>query len=103
VWLSSRNIIDSSHCGDISSSLLLPSIIMTTHLRSSRDIVESQGEAIAWHLLEALNLPKDTPRIVFHEITKGAITRAITEPRIVDYNLVDAQQAPYRCFYRYGR
>jgi DNA topoisomerase-1 len=44
-------------------------------------------------LLEALNLPKDTPRIVFHEITKGAITRAITEPRIVDYNLVDAQQA----------
>jgi DNA topoisomerase-1 len=54
---------------------------------------DREGEAIAWHLLEALNLPKDTPRIVFHEITKGAITRAITEPRIVDYNLVDAQQA----------
>jgi DNA topoisomerase-1 len=54
---------------------------------------DREGEAIAWHLLEALNLPKNTPRIVFHEITKGAITRAITEPRIVDYNLVDAQQA----------
>jgi DNA topoisomerase-1 len=54
---------------------------------------DREGEAIAWHLLEALNLPKDTPRIVFHKITKGAITRAITEPRIVDYNLVDAQQA----------
>ncbi len=54
---------------------------------------DREGEAIAWHLLEALNLPKDTPRIVFHEITKGAITRAIAEPRTVDYSLVDAQQA----------
>jgi DNA topoisomerase-1 len=52
-----------------------------------------EGEAIAWHLLEALKLPRDTPRIVFHEITKGAITNAIVNPRTVDYNLVDAQQA----------
>ncbi len=54
---------------------------------------DREGEAIAWHLLEALNLPKDTPRIVFHEITKNAITHAIAEPRIVNYQLVDAQQA----------
>ena len=54
---------------------------------------DREGEAIAWHLLEALNLPKETPRIVFHEITKGAITHAITEPRTVDQHLVDAQQA----------
>ena len=54
---------------------------------------DREGEAIAWHLVEALNLPKDTPRIVFHEITKGAITEAIISPRTVDYQLVDAQQA----------
>jgi len=54
---------------------------------------DREGEAIAWHLLETLNLPKDTPRIVFHEITKGAITEAITSPRTVDYQVVDAQQA----------
>ncbi len=54
---------------------------------------DREGEAIAWHLLEALKLPRDTPRIVFHEITKGAITDAITAPRTVDYHLVDAQQA----------
>ncbi len=54
---------------------------------------DREGEAIAWHLLEALNLPKDTPRIVFHEITKSAITNAIVKPRTVDYQLVGAQQA----------
>ena len=54
---------------------------------------DREGEAIAWHLLEALKLPRDTARIVFHEITKGAITNAITMPRMVDYHLVDAQQA----------
>ncbi len=54
---------------------------------------DREGEAIAWHLLKALNLPDNTPRIVFHEITKGAITSAITQPRIVDQNIVDAQQA----------
>jgi DNA topoisomerase-1 len=54
---------------------------------------DREGEAIAWHLLEALNLPADTPRIVFHEITKSAITTAISNPRTVDLNLVNAQQA----------
>jgi DNA topoisomerase-1 len=55
---------------------------------------DREGEAIAWHLAEALNLDvKTTKRIVFHEITKPAILKAIAEPRIVDMDLVDAQQA----------
>jgi DNA topoisomerase-1 len=55
---------------------------------------DREGEAISWHLEEALNLKnKDTKRIVFHEITKDAINRAIQNPRKVDYHLVDAQQA----------
>ena len=62
----------------------------TIYLATDED---REGEAIAWHLLKALDLPKDTPRIVFHEITKGAITNAIIKPRTVDYQLVDAQQA----------
>ncbi|MDC9715276.1 MAG: type I DNA topoisomerase [Gammaproteobacteria bacterium] len=62
----------------------------TIYLATDED---REGEAIAWHLLEVLKLPKDTPRIVFHEITKGAITKAIVSPRTVDHHLVDAQQA----------
>ena len=55
---------------------------------------DREGEAIAWHLKEVLNLdPKKTHRIVFHEITKSAIQEAIQHPRDIDYNLVDAQQA----------
>lgn len=55
---------------------------------------DREGEAIAWHLCEALKLdPKKTKRIVFHEITKPAIEAAIEKPRTVDMNLVDAQQA----------
>lgn len=55
---------------------------------------DREGEAIAWHLCEALKLnPKNTKRIVFHEITKPAIEHAIQNPRTVDMNLVDAQQA----------
>jgi len=55
---------------------------------------DREGEAIAWHLQEVLNLdPKKTQRIVFHEITKSAIEEAIQHPRQVDYNLVNAQQA----------
>jgi len=55
---------------------------------------DREGEAISWHLEEALNLKnKETRRIVFHEITKNAINKAIENPRKVDYRLVDAQQA----------
>ncbi|MBR2962230.1 MAG: type I DNA topoisomerase [Alistipes sp.] len=55
---------------------------------------DREGEAIAWHLTEVLGLPIDrTKRIVFHEITKNAILSAIENPRTVDMNLVNAQQA----------
>jgi len=57
---------------------------------------DREGEAIAWHLTKALGLSKskaDTKRIVFHEITKEAIMHALKNPRELDMNLVDAQQA----------
>ena len=55
---------------------------------------DREGEAISWHLVEALKLkPENTKRIVFHEITKPAILKAIENPRGVNKNLVDAQQA----------
>jgi DNA topoisomerase-1 len=55
---------------------------------------DREGEAISWHLAEELKLdPKKTKRIVFHEITKSAIQKAIENPRGIDYNLVNAQQA----------
>lgn len=54
---------------------------------------DREGEAIAWHLTAALNLPPEkTERIVFHEITKNAIEEALKNPRRIDQNLVDAQQ-----------
>ena len=63
----------------------------TVWLASDED---REGEAIAWHLAEVLNLPIDkTKRIVFHEITKNAILNAIENPRTIDMNLVNAQQA----------
>ncbi|MEP2935975.1 MAG: type I DNA topoisomerase [Gilvibacter sp.] len=63
----------------------------TVWLASDED---REGEAIAWHLFEALGLTEEqTKRIVFHEITKGAILKAIENPRSIDYNLVNAQQA----------
>ena len=55
---------------------------------------DREGEAIAWHLYENLNLTnKDYDRIVFHEITKNAILAALDSPREINYNLVNAQQA----------
>ena len=63
----------------------------TVWLASDED---REGEAIAWHLSEELKLDKGkTKRIVFHEITKSAILKAIDNPRDINYNLVNAQQA----------
>ncbi len=63
----------------------------TVWLASDED---REGEAISWHLSEELKLDKKkTKRIVFHEITKTAILKAIENPREIDYNLVNAQQA----------
>ena len=63
----------------------------TVWLASDED---REGEAIAWHLLEALDLDESkTKRIVFHEITKNAIQEAIKTPRLINRNVVNAQQA----------
>lgn len=63
----------------------------TVWLASDED---REGEAIAWHLAETLKLDKNaTKRIVFNSITKNAIQKAIENPRSIDYNLVNAQQA----------
>ena len=63
----------------------------TVWLASDED---REGEAISWHLFDTLGLKKDnTKRIVFHEITKDAILHAIENPREIDMNLVNAQQA----------
>ena len=63
----------------------------TVWLASDED---REGEAIAWHLSQVLGLKDDkTKRIVFHEITKNAILHAIENPRTIDLNLVNAQQA----------
>jgi DNA topoisomerase-1 len=63
----------------------------TVWLASDED---REGEAIAWHLAEQLKLTEEnTKRIVFHEITKNAILKAVDTPRAIDYNLVNAQQA----------
>jgi DNA topoisomerase I len=70
-----------------------------TELKKSENIIlatdeDREGEAIAWHLYQALNLKEDNcKRIVFHEITEKAIKRALESPRKININLVDAQQA----------
>lgn len=67
--------------------------------KSAQEVVlasdeDREGEAIAWHICHALGLdPKTTKRIVFHEITKAALTEAISKPRHIQQSLVDAQQA----------
>lgn len=65
--------------------------VKTVYLASDED---REGEAIAWHLYKALELENvETKRIVFHEITPDAIKNAVQNPRTIDQNLVDAQQA----------
>ncbi len=69
----------------------LAKVAKTVWIASDED---REGEAIAWHLQEVLKLdPERTKRIVFHEITKEAILKAIDNPRPIDVNLVNAQQA----------
>lgn len=72
----------------------------TVWLASDED---REGEAIAWHLAEVLKLdPKTTKRIVFHEITKGALDEAVQNPRTIDMPLVEAQQARQSLDYLVG-
>jgi len=54
---------------------------------------DREGEAISWHLMEVLKLPKNTNRITFHEITKPALENAIQHPRKIDMDMVHSQQA----------
>lgn len=54
---------------------------------------DREGEAISWHLIEVLKLPKNTRRITFHEITKSALENAIKNPRKIDMDMVHSQQA----------
>lgn len=69
----------------------LASSVQTVWLATDED---REGEAISWHLSEVLKLsPDKRKRIVFHEITKDAITNSIKNPRDIDFNLVNAQQA----------
>jgi DNA topoisomerase I len=64
---------------------------------------DREGEAIAWHVAEVLKLdPKTTKRIVFHEITKGALDEAVKNPRTIDMDLVEAQQARQSLDYLVG-
>lgn len=64
---------------------------------------DREGEAIAWHVAEVLKLdPKTTKRIVFHEITKSALDEAVANPRTIDMNLVEAQQARQSLDYLVG-
>jgi DNA topoisomerase-1 len=72
----------------------------TVWLASDED---REGEAIAWHLAEVLKLdPSATKRIVFHEITKGALDEAVKNPRAIDMPLVEAQQARQSLDYLVG-
>ncbi|NNM23601.1 MAG: type I DNA topoisomerase [Flavobacteriaceae bacterium] len=86
-----KYIISSDKKSLVKDLKILASKAETVWLASDED---REGEAIAWHLAEALDLDKEkTKRIVFHEITKSAILKAIENPRNIDYNLVNAQQA----------
>lgn len=86
-----RYVVDKEKKALVKKLRDLASKAETIWLASDED---REGEAISWHLAETLNLDRDkTRRIVFNSITKSAIQKAIENPRSIDYNLVNAQQA----------
>jgi len=72
---------------------------LRTAIKNAKEVIlatddDREGEAIAWHICKAFNLPvSTTPRIIFHEITKSAIKKAVANPTVIDMNKVNAQQA----------
>jgi len=71
---------------------------MRNLINNAKDVMlasddDREGEAIAWHICEVFNLPLSTKRIIFHEITKDAIVRAVNNPGSLNMNLVNAQQS----------
>lgn len=82
--------IDPGHTKIISDLKRAASAAETIWLATDED---REGEAISWHLMEVLKLPKNTNRITFHEITKPALEAAIEHPRKVDMDMVHSQQA----------
>ncbi len=82
--------IDPGHTKIISDLKKAAAAADTIWLATDED---REGEAISWHLMEVLKLPKNTNRITFHEITKSALEDAIQHPRKVDMNMVHSQQA----------
>lgn len=82
--------IDPGHNKIIADLKKAASAAETVWLATDED---REGEAISWHLMEVLKLPKNTKRITFHEITKPALEAAIENPRTVDMNMVASQQA----------
>lgn len=82
--------IDPGHTKIISDLKKAAKAADTVWLATDED---REGEAISWHLMEVLKLPKGTKRITFHEITKPALEEAIKNPRTVDMDMVASQQA----------
>ncbi len=82
--------IDPDHTKIISDLKKAAKVADTIWLATDED---REGEAISWHLMEVLKLPKSTNRITFHEITKPALENAIQNPRKVDMDMVHSQQA----------
>ncbi len=82
--------IDPGHTKIISELKRAVKAAETVWLATDED---REGEAISWHLMEVLQLPKNTKRITFHEITKPALEAAIQNPRKVDMDMVHSQQA----------
>lgn len=82
--------IDPGHNKIIADLKKAASAAETVWLATDED---REGEAISWHLMEVLKLPKRTKRITFHEITKPALENAIKNPRTVDMDMVHSQQA----------